>query len=47
MAQVFWGMFFAYGVYLGLLNKKIRSGSSQDELVSQFINIFINGVLKK
>jgi len=47
MAQVFWGMFFAYGIYLGLLNKKIRSSSSQDELVSQFISIFINGVLKK
>jgi len=44
MANAFWGMFFAYGVYFGLSNKKAKPISSQDELVSQFIDIFINGV---
>ena len=47
IAQVFWGMFFAYGIYLNLSNKKNKSDSSQDTLVSQFINIFINGVKNK
>jgi len=45
MAQAFLGMFFSYAISLNILDEKLSPGISTDELVSQFVEIFINGTL--
>jgi len=45
MAQAFLGMFFSYAISLHILDEKLSPGISQDDLVSLFVEIFINGTL--
>jgi hypothetical protein len=42
-AQAFWGMFFAYTVSLWLLDEPLEPALDVDELVAQFVDIFVNG----
>jgi TetR/AcrR family transcriptional repressor of mexJK operon len=43
MAQAFWGMFFAYGISLGILAEPVSPEIPADELVTHFVDIFVNG----
>jgi len=42
-AQAFWGMFFAYSVSLGLLDEEVSPELPVEELVEQFVDIFVMG----
>jgi AcrR family transcriptional regulator len=42
-AQAFWGMFFAYTVSLWLLDEPLDPELSTEELVAQFVDIFVMG----
>jgi AcrR family transcriptional regulator len=44
-AQAFWGMFFAYTVSLWLLDEPLDPELSTEELVEQFVDIFVGGTL--
>jgi AcrR family transcriptional regulator len=46
-AQAFWGMFFAYAISLGLLAEPVAPPVSNDELIAQFVDIFVNGTVKR
>lgn len=46
MAQAFMGMFFSYAISLNILEEDFSIEISTEELVSQFIDIFISGTLK-
>jgi AcrR family transcriptional regulator len=46
-AQAFWGMFFAYAISLGLLAEPVRPEISRDELLSSFVDIFVDGTLAR
>ena len=46
MAQAFLGMFFAYAVVLISIDEAIEPPISNAELVTQFVDIFIEGTLK-
>ena len=43
MAQAFWGMFFAYGISLGILDEPVGSGLTTEEVAVQFVEIFVRG----
>jgi len=43
-AQAFWGMFFAYGISLGILDESLSPAIDLDELVDHFVDIFVNGI---
>jgi AcrR family transcriptional regulator len=47
LAQAFWGMFFAYGISLGLLAEPVSPTLSTAELVAQFVDVFVNGTVKR
>lgn len=42
-AQAFWGMFFAYSVSLGLLDEGVSPELSVEDVVAQFVDIFVIG----
>lgn len=44
-AQAFWGMFFAYTVSLWLLDEPLEPELGAEELVAQFVDIFVHGTL--
>jgi len=44
-AQAFWGMFFAYTISLWLLDEPLDPALSTEELVAQFVDIFVAGTL--
>jgi AcrR family transcriptional regulator len=44
-AQAFWGMFFSYAVSLGILAEPVSPGLSREELISQFVDIFVEGTI--
>jgi AcrR family transcriptional regulator len=44
-AQAFWGMFFAYAISLGLLAEPVDPEISDEQLVAQFVDIFVNGTI--
>jgi hypothetical protein len=44
-AQAFWGMFFAYAVSLGVLSEPVSPELSRDDLVAQFVDIFVEGTI--
>jgi AcrR family transcriptional regulator len=44
-AQAFWGMFFAYTVSMWLLDEPLDAGLSTEELVAEFVDIFVQGTL--
>ncbi len=46
MAQAFLGMFVAYAVVLNAIDEAIEPSISNEELVAQFVDIFIEGTLK-
>ena len=46
MAQAFLGMFFAYAVVLNAIDEVIEPPISDAELVTQFVDIFIEGTLE-
>jgi hypothetical protein len=43
MAQAFLGMFFSYAISLNILQEEVSPQLNTDELVSQFVEIFISG----
>ena len=43
MAQAFWGMFFAYGISVGLLDEPVEPEMNTDQLVEQFVDLFVGG----
>jgi AcrR family transcriptional regulator len=43
-AQAFMGMFFAYAISLIILDEPVHPGISDDDLVAQFVEIFISGI---
>jgi AcrR family transcriptional regulator len=45
MAQAFWGMFFAYAVSLGWLSEPVSPELSMEEVVAQFVSIFVQGTM--
>ena len=47
MAQAFWGMFFAYAISLGILAEPVSPELSLEELVAQFVDIFVNGTIAR
>ena len=47
MAQAFWGMFFAYAISLGLLAEPVEPELSNEELVLQFVDEFVNGTIQR
>jgi AcrR family transcriptional regulator len=44
-AQAFWGMFFAYTISLWLLDEPLDPELDAEELVEQFVDIFVEGTL--
>jgi AcrR family transcriptional regulator len=44
-AQAFWGMFFAYTISLWLMDEPLSPELSTEELVAQFVDIFVEGTL--
>ena len=46
-AQAFSGMLFSYAIARGLLDDSIAPELSPDELVTQFVNIFMNGTVMR
>lgn len=44
-AQAFWGMFFAYTISLWLVDEPLDPELSADELVAQFVDVFVGGTL--
>lgn len=47
MAQAFWGMFFAYAIGLGILAEPVQPELSTADLVTQFVDIFVEGTIQK
>lgn len=45
MAQAFWGMFFAYGISVKILEEEIDPPMPVAVLVANFVDIFINGIV--
>jgi AcrR family transcriptional regulator len=42
-AQLFWGMFFSYAISQGLLGETVHPELSLDQIIIQFVDIFIAG----
>jgi len=47
MAQAFWGMFFAHGVSLAILNEPVSLAMPLDEVVARFVDIFADGTVAR
>lgn len=47
MARAFWGMFFSYTVSLGLLTEPISPELSADQLVTHFVDLFVDGTVSR
>jgi AcrR family transcriptional regulator len=47
MAQGFLGMFFSYAIARQMLDSQIAPGIPPEDLVTHFVDIFINGTLKE
>ncbi len=45
MAQMFWGMFFAYGISVQILKEEIEPAISPEDLVANFVDMFMNGIV--
>jgi AcrR family transcriptional regulator len=45
VAQAFWGMFFAYSVSVWLLDESIEPALSNEELVTEFVDLFVRGTI--
>jgi AcrR family transcriptional regulator len=46
-AQAFWGMFFAYGISVGILAEPVQPALSDEEMVSHFVDIFVRGTVSR
>jgi hypothetical protein len=46
MAQGFLGMFFSYGIMREILDSSIGSEIPEERVITQFVDIFINGTLQ-
>jgi AcrR family transcriptional regulator len=46
-AQAFWGMFFAYAVSLGLLAEPVSPELNTEQLVAQFVDVFVEGTVSR
>jgi len=46
MAQGVLGMFFSYGIMREILDSSIASDVPDDRVITQFVDIFINGTLQ-
>jgi AcrR family transcriptional regulator len=46
-AQAFWGMFFAYSISLWLLDEAVQPELEPEELVAQFVDIFVRGTVNR
>jgi AcrR family transcriptional regulator len=46
-AQAFWGMFFAYSISLWLLDEAVQPELESEELVAQFVDIFVRGTVNR
>ena len=46
MAQGFLGMFFSYGVMREILDSSIATEVPEEQVIAQFVDIFINGTLQ-
>ena len=47
LAQAFMGMFFSYAISLNILDEPIQPKISENELVTQFVDIFIAGTINE
>jgi len=47
MAQAFAGMFFSYAIGQGILGDSVEPELSTEELVAQFVDIFVQGTIKR
>ncbi len=45
MAQGFLGMFFAYGIAREMLNSNIAPAVPQEDIIAEFVDIFVDGTL--
>jgi AcrR family transcriptional regulator len=45
VAQAFWGMFFAFSVSVWLLDEPIAPALSSEELVAEFVDVFVRGTI--
>jgi AcrR family transcriptional regulator len=45
MAQMFWGMFFTYGISVQILKEEIEPPISTEALVANFVDVFMNGIV--
>jgi len=46
LAQAFLGMFFSYTVLRGFLQDNLEPELSQDEIINQFVDLFVEGTLR-
>jgi TetR/AcrR family transcriptional repressor of mexJK operon len=46
MAQAFMGFFFSYTVALGFLDQAMVLDSSEDQLINEFVDLFVQGTLQ-
>jgi AcrR family transcriptional regulator len=46
-AQAFWGMFFAYGISVGILAEPVQPPLSDEKMVSHFVDIFVRGTISR
>ncbi len=46
-AQAFWGMFFACSISLWLLDEAVQPELGPEELVAQFVDIFVRGTVNR
>jgi hypothetical protein len=47
MAQAFLGMFFSYAVATGLLEDSMAPELPREELLAQFVDIFVMGTIRQ
>jgi AcrR family transcriptional regulator len=45
-AQAFWGMFFAYGISLGILAEPVSPEIPAEDMLAHFVDIFVHGTMK-
>jgi AcrR family transcriptional regulator len=46
-AHAFWGMFFTHGLTVGTYADQARNAQSNEQLVERYVDIFINGTIRK
>jgi hypothetical protein len=47
MAQAFLGMFFSYAIATGLLEDSLEPVLSTEDLLVQFVDIFVTGTIEQ